>query len=134
MVAWNTFFCILLSLSTTPIVDNSHISAKIYFFFLGSLLKQTWKSFNTKFRPHWKEQKISYKGRQILALFFNLIILLLHPNCVKCLRVTKIVKEIKSGRVWGELQKKKIPKQPFTKYFRLTLVSIWNSISREKLN
>ena len=41
-----------MSLSTVPaVVKNSHIQAKIYFIFLKIILKQTCKSFNTKFRP-----------------------------------------------------------------------------------
>ena len=44
---------------------------------------------------------------------------------MKGLRVTKIVKEIKSEGVWGELEAKKyFKRQPFTKYLRLTLVSM----------
>ena len=64
-------------LITAPIDQNSHIKAKIYFIFLKNVLKQTWKSFNTKFRPQWKDRKSSYKVRQILARSCNLIALIL---------------------------------------------------------
>ena len=65
-----------MSYLTAPIVKNSHIEAKIYFMFLKNVLKQTWKSFNTKFRPQWK-RKTNYQVRQILTLFCNLIALIL---------------------------------------------------------
>ena len=39
-------------------------------------LKQTWKSFNTKFLPQWKDQKNSYQVRQVLALFSTWIALI----------------------------------------------------------
>ena len=64
-------------LLTAPIVENSNISARTYFTFLKNLLKQTWKSFNTKFQAQWKDRKNSYKVRQILELFGNLILLIL---------------------------------------------------------
>ena len=52
---------------------------------------------------------------------------------MKSLRGTKIVKEIKFEEVWGELEtKKNIQRQSFTKYLRLTLVSISNSALRTK--
>ena len=44
---------------------------------------------------------------------------------MKDFRVTKIVKESKFEGVWVELAAKKcFQRQPFTKYFRLTLVSM----------
>ena len=44
---------------------------------------------------------------------------------MKGLRVTKIVKEIRFEGVWVELEaKKRFQRQPFTKYLRLTLVSM----------
>ena len=39
---------------------------------------------------------------------------------MKCIRVTKIVKEIKFEGVWGELEAKRcLQRQSFTKYLRL---------------
>ena len=71
-------------------------------------------------------RKISEKQvprRQILALFCNLVALILGLKWVKGLRVTKIVKEIKFEGVWGELEAKNwCQRQSFTKYLRLTLV------------
>ena len=89
-----------MSLLTALIVENSHIYARVYFIFLKIVLKQAWKYFNTKFRPQWKDLQSSYQVRIILALFCNLIALILGENCVEGLRVTKIVKEIKFQRVW----------------------------------
>ena len=44
----------------------------------------------------------SYQLRQVLANFCKLVTLILAYNCVKGLRVTKIVKQIKFEGVWGE--------------------------------
>ena len=84
-----------MHLLTTLIVKNSHIYARISFMFLKNVLKQAWMSFNNKFPPQSKYRKGSYKARKILALFCNLIALIQNQNCVKYLRIIKIVKEIK---------------------------------------
>ena len=43
--------------------------------------------------------------------------------CQKPIRVTKIVKRIKSEEVWEKLEEENyLNRQPFTKYFRQTLV------------
>ena len=39
-----------MSLSIAKFVTNSHIYPEIYVIFLKNVLKQTWNSFNTKFR------------------------------------------------------------------------------------
>ena len=88
----------LLSLLTALIVKSSHILTEI---FLKSVMDQVWKSFNTEPEPPWKDQKSSYQARQFLALFYNLNPLVLGWNCVKGLRITKVVKEIKSKGTWG---------------------------------
>ena len=46
----------------------------------------------------------SYQVRQILALFWKLLPLILRWNYVKDLRVIKIIKQIKFEEVWGELK------------------------------
>ena len=56
-------------------------------------------------------------------------------NCVKGLRVTKNVKEIKFGEVWCEIEiKRSFQRQSFTKYLRLTLAFRWSSSLHEKFN
>ena len=51
------------------------------------------------------------------------------------LTVAKNVKEIKYEGVWGELESKKgFQNQYLTKYLRLTLVFMSNSVQREKFN
>ena len=60
-----------MSLLSGPIVKNSHILARIYFNFIKSTLDQTWKAFNTKYEPRWKDPKSSYQVGQVLALFAN---------------------------------------------------------------
>ena len=64
------------------------------------------------------------------ALFYNLVAPILGWNCVKDLRVTKIVKQIKFEGVWDKLV-------AFKKLLRKTLVFMWNSIVsalQEKFN
>ena len=72
------------------------------------MLKQAWHSFNTKFQTQWKDRESSYHVTIIVGLFCHSIALILGLNSVKDLRVTKNVKEIKLGGVWGELESKKV--------------------------
>ena len=44
-----------MSLLTTLIVENIHILAGIRIIFLKNVLDQTWKAFNTKSEPQWKD-------------------------------------------------------------------------------
>ena len=54
---------------------------------------------------------------------------------MKGLRFTEIFKEIKFDGVWDGLETQKcFQRQSFTKYLRLTLVSLSNSALREKFN
>ena len=128
MIAWKFFLCFL----TASVLKSSHIKSIIYFIFLKNVLNQTWRSFNIKLQSQWKDRKSSYIVRQILALFCNLIALILEWHCVKGLRVNKIVKKIKFEGIWGELAVKKcFQRQSFTKYLRLTIVFMWNSALRK---
>ena len=74
-------------------LKSSHILGRIYFTFPKIFLKQTWSSFNTNIQSQQKDPKSSYKLRQILGLFCHLTALILRPNNLKGLRVTKIVKK-----------------------------------------
>ena len=56
---------------------------------------QTWEAFNTKFGPQCKDRESSSWIIQNLELFCILVALILVWSCVKKLRVTKIVKQIK---------------------------------------
>ena len=97
-----------MSLLTALIVKNVHILAGIYFAFLKNVLDQTWKVFNTKLGPQWKDWESSHQVKQILALFCKLVIWILGSNCVKGLRNTEIVKVIEFGRVSGKLIAKEL--------------------------
>ena len=55
MIVCGDFLMFFMSLITALTVKNSHIFAGIYFIFLKIVLKQTLKSFNTKFWPQWKD-------------------------------------------------------------------------------
>ena len=65
----------------------------------------------------------------------KLIAPILRYNCVKCLRVTKIVKESGSERLWDELKSKKcFQRQALIKHLRLTQVFMRNSNLQETFN
>ena len=67
------FLLLFMSLSTTPILKNSHFWAKSYFIFLKKVQYQTSKVFNTKFRPQWKDYTSSYQVKQVLSLFWKIV-------------------------------------------------------------
>ena len=98
------FLLLLMSLLKIKIVKNIHILSKIYFIFLKNVLKQTRKSFNTKFQTQWKACSSSYQLKQILAVFFELIPLILGQSSVEVLGVTEIVKKIKFEGVLDKLK------------------------------
>ena len=78
--------------------------------------------------------KSCYQVRQILALFCYLNALIWGKNCVKDIKVTNIVKEIKVEEVWIKLEAKNcFQRQSFTKDLSLTLVFMRNSALRSSL-
>ena len=107
------FLLLFMSLLTTPTVQNSYTYSRFYFIFQNNVLKKTWKSFNTTFLPQWKYKKGSYHILQRNCSNFSLKLL-------KCLRVTKIVKEIKFEGVWDELEGKSVSRHNHSQ-------SIWDT-------
>ena len=108
-----------MSLLTALIVKNSHILAVIYFINLKQYPRPNWKGLI----PNLDLREIIGKVVITLALFRKLVALVLGKNCVKGLRVTKIVKQIKFEEDWGELQVRNcLLRQSFTKYLKQTLV------------
>ena len=101
------FLLLFMSLLPTKFVKNSHMWGKIYFIFLKNVLKQNRNSVNTKFQDQCKDCSTSYQLKQILALFCNLIPLILCQRCVEVLGVAEIVKEIKFEAVLDKLQSNK---------------------------
>ena len=101
------FILLFMSLLTVWIVKSNSL-AGICFIFLKDVLDYTWKAFNTKFRPQWKDRESSYQVRPILAPFCKLVSLILGYNCFKGLRLTKIVKQIRSEGVLGQFRNKKL--------------------------
>ena len=102
------FILLFLSLLAPPIVKRSQIYSGIYFIFLKHALRETWRCFDIKFIPQWLDRKSSYQVNQSLATEF------LQLNCpyfrlklCEISWVTKIVKEVMFGEVWGELETKK---------------------------
>ena len=77
------FLLFFMFLLMTKFVKKSHILGRIYFLFLKNVLKQSWDTLNIKFGSQWKNQKSSYQVRQILAIFSNLIALILDQYSVK---------------------------------------------------
>ena len=94
-----------MTLLTAPIAKNIKFLAGIYFIFLN-VLNQFWKSFDTKFGPQSKNLISSYQVRQNLALFWNLVALILGWNYAKGFIVTKFVKKNKFEGAWGKLEVK----------------------------
>ena len=69
------------------------------------------------------EKQFNFIVRQILALFCNLFAVILGKNCVKGLRVKKIVKEIVFEEVWGKLEARNCSqRQSLTQDLKQTLV------------
>ena len=135
MIVCKIFFCFLYLYNQTKFVKNSHISSKIYLIFLKNVLKQTWNSFNTKFQALWKACSSRYQVKRILALFCDLIRLILGQSSVEVFGVTENVKEINFEGVWDKLESKKwFKRQQLTKNQRLTPVSMWNNALREKFH
>ena len=88
-------------------------------FFLKNVLKETCTSFNAKFRSQSKDRKSSCHVRRILAIFYELIELILTKNNVKGLRDTIILKEIKFEGVCYKIELKKMfPKTIIHKLFQ----------------
>ena len=98
------FLLLLMPLLKTKFVKNSHILGKICLIFLKNVLKQTRNSFNTKYQAQWKACSSSYRLKQILAVFCDLIPLILGQSSVEVLGVTEIVKEIKFEGVLDKLK------------------------------
>ena len=71
------------------------------------MLKQTWNSFNTRFQAQWKACSSSYQLKQILAVFCDLIPLILGQSSVEVLGVTEMVKKVKFEGVLEKLELKK---------------------------
>ena len=76
--------------------------------FKKNVLHQTFKSFNTTFGPRWKGLKIIYQVRQALAIFRNLVALVLGQNCIENLRITKYIEKINFEEVWGQVRSKSL--------------------------
>ena len=86
--------------------SNCLFEDRIYFILLRNILKQSWKSFNIKFQPQWQDRIIIYQVRQFLALFCNLIALILGLKCVKGVELQKLSKKLSLKGAWVELQAK----------------------------
>ena len=81
----------------------SHVLAGIDLIFQKNTLDQTWRSFKIEFGPRQKYWKKSYQVRKDLALFRNLVTLILGCYCVKGLMIAKIIKGIGFERARGKL-------------------------------
>ena len=90
------------------------------------------KVFQYQVSTSGKRSKQQFTSKTIFSTFCNLIALIIDWNCVKGLRVTKIVKQIKFKAVWGKLGRKVcFQRQSLRKYLRQTLVFMRNSALRE---
>ena len=129
------FVLLSMFLLTALIVKNSLILAGFYFIFL----KPSWTKLESLWIPNLdlseKIGKVVIEVRQNLALFCNLVSLILSWNGVKRLIVTKLVQKINLEVTWGKLEAKIcFQRQSWTKYMIQTLVFIWNSVIQESFN
>ena len=123
-------------LLTTNFVKTSHIQTKKFLIFLKNILNQTWNAFNTKFLCQWKDRKSIYQVKEAFALFCCLISMNFRLNMFQIPKTYQNSQKIINFEgVLDELHSKKVfHRQSFTKYLRLTLISIWKSTPREKFN
>ena len=106
IIVCKVFFSILCPYQQFQLLKTVVFWLEFTLSFSRNILDQTRKSWNTKFGPLRKDRKSSYHVRQILTLFGKLVTLIWGWNCVKYLRVTKIVKQIKFEGMWSELDAK----------------------------
>ena len=102
-------------------------------FWKKSTLNQTWRAFNIKFVPQWKDSKSSYHVRQTLTHFSKVVDLTLVLNCVKSLTAPNIFKQVKLKGAWRVLEAKNCFQiQAWIKRLRQILVFMWIIALREK--
>ena len=131
-IVWTTFFWFLRLNKQLQLLKTVILWAQIYFIFVENVIHQTSKA---KFGPQWKDQKSRSQVKEMFALFFKLVALILGQNCSKVLRVTKIVKQPKFQGVWWRVKAKYcLRRESWPKYHRQTVVFLWNSTLREKFN
>ena len=117
ILKFNAHYClqnfILLSMSllTALIVKNTYILPGLCSILLENVLDQTRKAFNTKFGSQWKDRERSYQLKWFAALFYVLVARHECQNCVKVLRVKKIVKQIKFEGVLGLMKEETVSKE-----------------------
>ena len=91
-----------------------------YTMFISNDLGRFYLRFKENLAKHLKVSTYygnCYQVRRMLAYFWNLSLLILGYNCVKCLRVTKIVDKIKFEKVWGDWEARIFfQRQALTKY------------------
>ena len=134
-IVWKIFFCFLCLNKQLQLLKTVILLAEIYFIFLENVIHQTSKAFNTKFGPQWKDRKSRSQVKEMFALSCKLVALILGQNCIKVLRVTKIVKQAKFQRAWWRVKAKYcLRRKSWSKYLRQTAVFLWNSTLREKFN
>ena len=94
------FFAFYFLISSFNCLKHSSFLTEFYFILLENVIHQTSKAFNIKFGPQWKDRRSSSEVKQIFVLFCQLLALILGSNCIKPLRVSKIVKEIRFEGAW----------------------------------
>ena len=117
-------FCIYWQLYLLETV----ILAGIYFIFLKKCPRQYLKGFQYQIWTSVKRSGKCLSSKTNFSTFWKLVALILSQNCVKGLRVTKIVKHINFERVCVKLEARNcFQKQSVTKYLRQTLAFMWKS-------
>ena len=81
-----------MPLLTVLIVENSHVLTGFCFIFLNQSPISNLKGFQYQIRT---SRESSYQVRQISAVFFKVVAIILGKNYVKGFKVTEIAKQIK---------------------------------------
>ena len=106
-----SFLFLFMSLVTVLIVKNSHILAGIYFIFLKNVHDQTWKSFNTKFRPQWKDRKSSYQSKTDFSIFLQISCCNFRLKLSKALELRKLSDKFNLEGSGASLKEKTISRE-----------------------
>ena len=114
-----------MSFLTVQIIKKSHILAGIYLIFLKKPPTPNLKVLQYQIWTSAKRPNKNLSCKVNFNTFSQIIYLILGKNCVKDLRVTKIVKQVKIHETWSELKVKHcFWRPPRTKFVRKTLVFI----------
>ena len=95
-----------MSLLTAPIVENSHNYFGIYFIFLKERSRQNLKAFYDHISSSLKRPEKMLLSKRHFSIFLQIRRSNFSYNCVKRLKIIKIIRKVKFKEVWGEIEAK----------------------------